>query len=504
MCKRYAISGLLVALMILMTTSVIAQFRAQNLGGGMQFGRAYGNAEGSWGDPALSFRAYLRQSWNEKLETEISAGIFSRIASEDVYETELAPISGRLLYRYITSDAWSSYLYGGLGALHYYVKELPVNATAGIENKGWTAYVPFGAGVQFKISDFTSFEVSGGYNYALSDNLDGVQDGGDDGFLTLTAGLTMAGYDWLSDPDNCGLTNAEEKELGTDPNVADTDGDGLKDGEEVHQYQTQPLVADTDGDGLKDGEEVHEHKTKPTAADSDEDGLNDKDEIMTHGTDAMAADSDGDGLSDGEEIMTHKSNPLASDSDNDGLSDSVELNESKTKLLVVDTDGDNLSDGDEVLRYNTNPLSKDSDGGTVEDGVEIARGTDPLDKSDDIFEEIEEVGAAIVLEGISFELGKAEITAESEEVLTKVYNTLIAYPDMSVEIRGYTDNTGPRVFNVHLSKLRATAVKDYLVGKGIDANRIEAKGLGPDNPIATNDTIDGRRKNRRIEFVRTK
>lgn len=504
MCKRYAISGLVVALIILMTVSVMAQFRAENLGGGMQFGRAYGYAESSWGDPAFSFRAYLRQSLNETLETEISAGIFSRIASEDAYESELAPLSGRLLYRFFTSDAWSSYLYGGLGALHYDVKELPANTTAGIKTKGWTAYAPFGAGVQFKISDFTSFEASGGYNYAFSDNLDAVQDGGDDGFLTISAGLTMAGYDWQSDPDNCGLTNAEEKELGTDPNNADSDGDGLKDGEEVHQYQTQPLLADTDGDGLSDGEEVHEHKTKPTAADSDEDGLNDKEELMTHGTDALAADSDGDGLSDGEEVMTHKSNPLAADTDNDGLSDGVEINDSKTKLLIVDTDGDSLSDGDEVLRYKTNPLSKDSDGGTVGDGVEIARGTDPLDKSDDIFEAAEEIGAAIVLDGISFELGKAEITDQSEEVLTKVYNTLVAYPDMSVEIRGYTDNTGPRIFNVQLSEKRALAVKEYLVDKGIDESRIASKGYGPDNPIAPNDTLEGRRKNRRIEFVRTK
>ncbi len=504
MSKRYAISSLVVALLVLMTVSAMAQFRARNLGGGMQFGRSYGNAEGSWGDPALSFRAYMRHSLSNAIEAEASAGVFSRIASEDNYESDLTPLSGRLLYRLFTAETWSPYLYGGIGALHYDVKELPANATAGVETKGWTAYVPFGAGMQFKVSENTSFEASGGYNYAFSDDLNAVQDGGDDGFLTITAGFTMTGFDWNADPDGDGLTNRQEKELGTDRNVADTDGDGLNDGEEVHQYQTQPLAADTDGDGLNDGAEVNEHKTKPTAADSDGEGLNDYDEVMTYATNAMAVDSDGDGLNDKEELMSHKTDPLKKDTDGDGLSDGVEVNDSKTKPLVADTDGDNLSDGDEVLRHNTNPLDKDSDDGSVEDGVEVARGTNPMKKSDDVVLEVKKVGAKIVLDGIVFATGKADITEQSEEILQKAYNTLVAYPDMSVEIQGYTDNTGSRRGNMRLSERRALAVKNYLVEKGVDASRISSKGLGPANPIATNDTAEGRQKNRRIEFVRTK
>jgi len=71
----------------------------------------------------------------------------------------------------------------------------------------------------------------------------------------------------------------EEKLLGTDPKNPDTDGDGLKDGEEVNTYR-RSIKADTDGDGLTDGDEVLKYKTDPLKTDSDGDGLSDKDELM--------------------------------------------------------------------------------------------------------------------------------------------------------------------------------------------------------------------------------
>ena len=73
-----------------------------------------------------------------------------------------------------------------------------------------------------------------------------------------------------------------------------------------------------------------------------------------------------------------------------------------------------------------------------------------------------------------------------------------------MEIRGYSDNTGAHSYNISLSKRRAESVRTWLVNKGIDKNRLIAKGFGPENPIASNKTKEGRSKNRRIEFVRTK
>jgi OmpA-OmpF porin, OOP family len=180
----------------------------------------------------------------------------------------------------------------------------------------------------------------------------------------------------------------------------------------------------------------------------------------------------------------------------------------KTDPLKLDTDGDGLNDGDEVMKHKTDPLKADTDGGTVNDGAEVARGSDALNPADDVppkKEELKvEVGKAIVLEGIIFATGKADITPESEANLDKAYNTLAQNPEIVVEIQGHTDNTGKKATNVKLSQARAESVKAWLVKKGIATERITAKGFGPDKPAADNTTKEGRQKNRRIEFFRVK
>ena len=121
-----------------------------------------------------------------------------------------------------------------------------------------------------------------------------------------------------ADPDEDGLSNAEEVDLGTDPYDADSDDDGLDDGIEVHETGTEPTDADTDGDGLLDGAEV-EAGTDPLDPDTDGDGLADGDEAG-EGTDPLDPDSDDDGLDDGTEVEVG-ADPLDSDTDGDGLLD---------------------------------------------------------------------------------------------------------------------------------------------------------------------------------------
>jgi len=85
--------------------------------------------------------------------------------------------------------------------------------------------------------------------------------------------------------------------------------------------------------------------------------------------------------------------------------------------------------------------------------------------------------------------------------LDRLAETMKEYPTVTIDIKGYTDATGNDGINIPLSKRRAKSVKTYLEKKGIAATRITSEGYGSANPIATNNTKEGRAKNRRVEIV---
>lgn len=105
-----------------------------------------------------------------------------------------------------------------------------------------------------------------------------------------------------------------------------------------------------------------------------------------------------------------------------------------------------------------------------------------------------------ILENIFFESGIAVLSRESYPSLNKLAAQMIANPKMKLEICGYTDNTGNETDNIDLSQRRAEAVITYLISAGISEDRLIATGYGSANPIAKNDTFEGRAKNRRIEI----
>ncbi len=109
-------------------------------------------------------------------------------------------------------------------------------------------------------------------------------------------------------------------------------------------------------------------------------------------------------------------------------------------------------------------------------------------------------GAVVALRNIFFEFDKAELKPESYPELDRVVALLQQYPNLKVEIAGHTDNVGSEEYNLRLSQKRAEAVVRYLVSKGIDPSRLIAKGYGESQPIASNDTEEGRALNRRVEF----
>jgi outer membrane protein OmpA-like peptidoglycan-associated protein len=460
---------------------VKSQINKQGLSIGLGYGGIFGETELQDKLYRFNARAFARYGFVDQAQLEFGVGL-GRLAGSG-YQTLLVPIDLRLVLDPFTFLNWNPYLYGGIGALNYRLEETP-SLVAPVNTNGWTGVVPVGLGFQYLLKERILFEASGGYNFTFSDSLKGVSPTGKkDNYFSFLFGLTVTGESGSADPDNDGLTNDEEKRLGTDPHNPDTDGDGLTDGEEVNKYKTDPRNADSDGDGLSDGDEIHKYKTDPNKADTDGDGLKDSDEILKYKTDPNKADTDGDGLTDGEEVMTYKTDPLK-----------------------ADTDGDGLSDGDEVHKFHTDPLKADTDGGGVNDGDELQHATNPLDPKDDFKkEELKvEVGQAIVLEGVEFASNKADLTPASEDTLAKAYNTLNQNPTLEVEIQGHTDNSGSKSLNKKLSLNRANAVKAWLVKKGIDEKRISTKGFGPEKPIAPNTTTEGRQKNRRIEFFRTK
>lgn len=105
--------------------------------------------------------------------------------------------------------------------------------------------------------------------------------------------------------------------------------------------------------------------------------------------------------------------------------------------------------------------------------------------------------------GILFQTNQSNLSASSREALTKFANSLKNSPDTDVTIYGHTDNTGSRAVNERISKERADAVANFLVGQGISRSRITTEGLAYDQPIADNSTAEGRAQNRRVEVYIT-
>ncbi len=364
-------------------------------------------------------------------------------------------------------------------------------------------HIPAGIGFEAFMGKSASFtmEASG---RVLDDKTEFFKFQAPDWYGSVKAGFNFYfGRSEVDDDDEDGLTNVLEERFGTDPHFADTDKDGLKDGEEVNRYKTDPLKADTDGDGLTDGDEVLKYRTDPAQTDTDGDGLSDGVEINKDGTDPLKIDTDGDTLTDGDEVSKHNTDPLRADTDGDGLSDWDEVKVYKTDPTKSDTDADGLTDVDEVRKYKTDPSKNDTDGGGIADGAETLKGTNPLNPKDDLpggAPLVLEAGKRLVLEGVNFVSGSARLLQNSGKTLERARRALVNNPAVKVEIVGHTDNNGSAKMNMSLSLRRAQAVRAWLVKKGIPASRLTSTGRGLNEPLDTNGTAEGRANNRRIEF----
>ena len=139
---------------------------------------------------------------------------------------------------------------------------------------------------------------------------------------------------------------------------------------------------------------------------------------------------------------------------------------------------------------------KDSDN----DGV-----IDKMDNCPDTFAgaSVDDKGCAVfqgTLKGVNFESGSARLTSESRTILDNAASELVKYPTMKVLVAAYTDSQGSAAFNQNLSQKRAESVRNYLISKGVSSSALKASGFGESNPVATNDTAEGRAENRRVEL----
>ena len=201
-------------------------------------------------------------------------------------------------------------------------------------------------------------------------------------------------------------------------------------------------------------------------------------------------DSDGDGVPDGADQcpgtpagapVDDKGCPLYSDGD--GVPDYLDKCPGTPSGVKVDPDGCPIdSDGDGVPDY------LDKCPGTPAGAKVDANGCPPAGDT------------LAIVTNVNFDFDSARIRNDSEAKLDRVVRILQDNPGVRVRVEGHTDSTGPEKYNMDLSYRRAESVKNYLVGKGIDANRLSVVGYGETKPLVSNKTRAGRAVNRRVEF----
>ena len=227
-------------------------------------------------------------------------------------------------------------------------------------------------------------------------------------------------------------------------------------------------------------------------------------------------DSDKDGIADKDDacpdVAGLKEFNGCPDTDGDGIQDKddecPEVAGLKEFNGCPDTDGDGVADKDDKCPDEKGPKENngcpwpDRDGDGVldkDDECPDVKGTVANNGCPEVTQEVQKKLNDFA-KTILFDLGKATIKPQSADVLDNIVKVLNEFKKAKFSVEGYTDSTGNRAKNIKLSEARANSVKDYLVGKGIAADRLSAKGFGPEKPVADNKTKAGREQNRRVEI----
>ena len=309
--------------------------------------------------------------------------------------------------------------------------------------------------------------------------------------------------------------------------TVDTDQDGI-----VDSYDACPEVPedvdgfrDTDGCPDRDNDEdgIEDAQDGAPMRPEDHDGFDDGDGVPD-------PDNDGDGVMDWDDACPQQAGPVANrgcpdvDGDGDGIVDRIDACptapedadgfEDEDGCPDPDDDLDGVADGDDGCPRQPGPAENigcpdtdiDADGVVdrldncpTEPGTLVNLGC----KKKQLVKIVTSLEAPRleILEKVHFEINKAVIQKRSFELLNDVAAVLKAHPEIKLmQVEGHTDITGSRALNRRLSNRRAQSVRRYLIAKGVEAERLQAAGFGPDVPVAGNDTVSGRAANRRVEF----
>ncbi|MBN2575440.1 MAG: OmpA family protein [Deltaproteobacteria bacterium] len=220
-----------------------------------------------------------------------------------------------------------------------------------------------------------------------------------------------------------------------------------------------PPPPDRDGDGILDKDD----------ACPDEPGIGSSDP-QKNGCPPPPPDRDGDGILDKDDACPDLAGVMSSDPTQNGC--------------PPDTDGDGIRDDVDACPREKGKPDADPQKNGCPGKVRVTE------------EEI------VILEQVRFKTGSSKILPASDELLTQVAAVLAEHPEiLKVEVQGHTDNRGKRKYNKKLSEKRAASVVKWLVKRGqVDAGRLTSHGYGMEEPIAENDTAEGRQKNRRVQF----
>jgi outer membrane protein OmpA-like peptidoglycan-associated protein len=200
----------------------------------------------------------------------------------------------------------------------------------------------------------------------------------------------------------------------------------------------------------------------------------------------------GVGLAFGDKPRRPRIEPLPGDEDADGVLDEND----PCPYDPEDRDGFEDDDGCPDEDNDQDGILDDEDQCPIE--PETING---LSDEDGCPDQIRIEGSQITtFEPVQFRTNSDEILEPSHEMLREVARVMEANPDMAIRVEGHTDSEGEDEYNLELSRRRAESVRQFIVDEGIDEGRIDSEGFGETRPIASNDTPQGRRKNRRVEF----